>query len=103
MKFYTMILKDAPIPAGDFTLVLRRSLSCEPLKIIESVPDDCLDDFGYLKQRTEQHCSLTESGQRGKFRNLTPMSTQTFLDFSAKVQLVPGHWLEVAKVTSFQI
>lgn len=63
-------------------------MRAEPLKIIESVHDHLLNNYQYLKQRIEQHFSLTEMWQREKFRNLAPKHTQIFLDFSAEVQLL---------------
>lgn len=73
-------------------------LSSESLKIIESVLDERLNDYDYLKDRICQYVRLTEQGQRDRFRNLQSKSTQTFLDFSTEVQLVLENWLKTAKV-----
>lgn len=76
-------------------------MCAEPLKIIESVPDNLLNDYRYLKQR-KSHFSFTEMGQREKFRNLAHKFTQTFLDCSVEVQLVLEDWLKGATVNRFE-
>lgn len=81
-------MRDEKILPKDWTFVLRKSLTAEPLKIIQSVPDNMLNEYNYLKKLIEQHFKLKQARQREKFRSLTPKSNQTFLDFVAKVKLV---------------
>lgn len=61
--------------------MLRKRLESELLKIIESVPDNLLSNFAYLKQRIAQHFGLTEMGHRLKFRNLVEIHTTVFRFF----------------------
>lgn len=54
------VLRGEEILDEDWAFNLWKSLSSEWLKIIESVPDELLNDYEYLKERVGQHFSLTE-------------------------------------------
>ncbi|BFZ03152.1 hypothetical protein BsWGS_06191 [Bradybaena similaris] len=92
------ILRDERIPEYDWAFVLRKCLTGEPLKVLETVPDDQLNNYKFLKKLIEQHFQLSEMGLREKFKLVMPKSNQTFLDFVSEVQLTLENWLRAGNV-----
>lgn len=89
---FRIYLHDENISEDVWASILRMNLSNEQLKIIESVPDEQLNDFDdyveIIRQRICQYFILNELRQRERFRNLQPKTSQIFLDFSAEVQVL---------------
>lgn len=53
------------------------------------------------QQRALEEKKIKHEEDIQKFRNLAPESTQTFLGFSAEVQVMLENWLKAAKVNGF--
>ncbi|BFZ09104.1 hypothetical protein BsWGS_12143 [Bradybaena similaris] len=95
------ILNDERIPKCDWAFILRKCLTGEPLKVIESVEDDMLNSYEYLKQLLQQHFNITEMGQRDRYKSLAPKANQTFQDYVAEIKMTLDNWLKAASVESF--
>lgn len=54
LKNLEIILKDENIPAENRAFVLRKSFSSEPLEIIESVPNNVLNNYETINRTTFQ-------------------------------------------------
>ncbi|BFY99110.1 hypothetical protein BsWGS_02150 [Bradybaena similaris] len=95
------ILRDEKIPKEDWAFILRKCLTGEPLKVIEAVSDESLNDYRYLKGLLEQHFKITQMGQREKFQNIKPRANQTFMDFVAEVRLTLENWIKSSGANCF--
>ena len=86
------------VPLSEWNIIYMRSLSGEPLKVIETIPKDLRKDYHYLKSKIMAHFMLDEAGYREQFSKLSPKPTQTFSDYLCLVRDIFSKWTSAAKI-----
>lgn len=69
------IMIEDNIPQAEWVDILRKCLSSEFFKLLETVPFDNLQDYNYHKSRILQHYRLTCQGLKSMYHDLKLKST----------------------------
>ena len=76
---FETLMEHYQVPLSEWNIVYMRSLSGEPLKVIETIPKDLRKDYHYLKSKIMAHFMLDEAGYREQFSKLSPKTDSNVL------------------------
>ncbi|XP_061180784.1 uncharacterized protein LOC133189428 [Saccostrea echinata] len=76
---------------------LSALLKGKALDVFARLPPDSALDFDELKKALMKRFDMTEDGFRKKFRSSKPDGSETFLQFSTRIESYLERWMELAK------